>query len=154
LLRENAQKEGIDNNEIFSLIIKHTSIRMLLTVVAQFNLELEKMDVKTAFLHSELKEEIYMKQPESYIQEGQENKACLITKSLYGLKQSIRQRYKRFDSFMIKTRYNRCEYDSCVYFKRNDDPTYLLLYVDNMLIVARNKTHIQKLKTQLKKKLT
>ena len=68
-----------------------------------------------------------MKQPESYIQEGKENKMCLLKKSLY---QSSRQWYKRFDSFMIKARYNRCEYDSCVYFKQSDDPTYLLLYAD------------------------
>jgi len=53
---------------------------------------------------------------------------------------------------MIKARYNRCEYDSCVYFKQSDDLTYLLLYVDDMLIVVKNKTHVQKLKTQLKKK--
>ena len=52
---------------------------------------------------------------------------------------------------MIKVRYNRCENDSCVYFKQNNDSTYLLLYVDDMLIVARNETHIQKLKAQLKK---
>jgi len=52
---------------------------------------------------------------------------------------------------MIKNGYNRCEYDSCVYFKQNNDLTYLLLYVDNMLIATRNKTHIQKLKAQLKK---
>jgi len=52
---------------------------------------------------------------------------------------------------MIKAKYNRCEYDSCVYFKLSDDPIYLLLYVDNMLIVARNKTHVQKLKAQVKK---
>jgi len=52
---------------------------------------------------------------------------------------------------MIKDRYNLCEYDSCVYFKKNDDPTYLLLYVDDMLIVARDKTYVQKLKAQLKK---
>ena len=58
---------------------------------------------------------------------------------------------KRFDSFKIKVRYNRCEYDSCVYFKQSDDPTYLLLFVDDMLIAARNKTHVQKLKAQLKK---
>jgi len=53
---------------------------------------------------------------------------------------------------MIKDRYNLCEYDSCVYFKKNDDLTYLLLYVDDMLIVTRDMTHIQKLKTQVKKK--
>jgi len=54
---------------------------------------------------------------------------------------------------MIKARYNKCEHDSCVYFKKSDDPTYLMLYVNDMLIAARNKTHFQKLKVQLKKKL-
>jgi len=92
-----------------------------------------------------------LKQPEGYIQEGQENKVCLLTKSQYRLKQSPRQWYKRFNSFMIKARYNRCERDTFVYFKKNDNPTYFLLYADDMLIVARNKTHIQKLKAQLKK---
>jgi len=59
---------------------------MLLTIVAQFDLELEQMDVKTTFLHGKLEEKIYMKQPEGYIQEAQENKMCLLTKFLYGLK--------------------------------------------------------------------
>jgi len=52
---------------------------------------------------------------------------------------------------MIKARYNRCEHDSCVFFKQSDDLTYLLLYVDDMLIAVKNKIHIQKLKAQLKK---
>ena len=52
---------------------------------------------------------------------------------------------------MIKVRYNRCEYNNCVYFKQSDDPTYLLLYVDDMLIAGRNRTHVWKLKAQLKK---
>ena len=70
----------------FSPAVKHTSIRMLLAIVAQFDLELEQIDVKTAFLHGELEEKIYIKQPEVYIQEGKENKVCLLKKSLYGLK--------------------------------------------------------------------
>jgi len=52
---------------------------------------------------------------------------------------------------MIKARYNKCEYDSCVYFKKSDDLTYLLLDVNDMLSAARNKRHIQILKAQLKK---
>ena len=84
-----------------------------------------------------------MKQPEGYIQEGKENKVCLLKKSLYGRKQFPRQWYKLFDSFMIKAKYNLCEYDGCVYFKQSDDPTYLLLYVDDMLIVVRNKTCLE-----------
>jgi len=51
---------------------------MLLVIVAQFDLELEQMDVKTVFLHGELEEKIYIKQLECYIQEGQENKVCLL----------------------------------------------------------------------------
>jgi len=58
-----AQKEGIDYNEIFSHVVKHMSIRTLLVIAVQFDLELEQTDVKTAFLHGEL-EEMYMKQPE------------------------------------------------------------------------------------------
>ena len=54
-----AQKEGIDYNEIISSVVKHTSIRMLLAIVVQFDLELEQMDVKIAFLHSKLEEKIY-----------------------------------------------------------------------------------------------
>jgi len=69
----------------------------------------------------------------------------------YRLKQSPRQWYKQFDSFMIKAKYNRCEYDSCIYFKQNDDLTYLLLYLDDMLIAVRNKIQIQKLKAEIKK---
>jgi len=113
---------------------------------------LEQIDVKIAFLHCDLEEKIYMKQPESYIQEGQENNMCLLNKSFYRLNQSPRQWYKRFDSFMVKAIYNRCEYASYVYFKQNDDLTYLLLYVDDMMIDVINKTHVQKLKARLKKK--
>ena len=60
-------------------------------MVTQFDVELEQIDIKTIFLHGELEEKIYMKQPEGYIQEGQENKAYILTKSLYELKQSFRQ---------------------------------------------------------------
>ena len=69
------------NDEIFSSVVKHTFIRMLLAIVT-FDLELEQLDVKITFLHGVLEEEIYMKQPEGYIQKGQQNKACLLKKSL------------------------------------------------------------------------
>ncbi|PNX68664.1 copia LTR rider, partial [Trifolium pratense] len=68
-----AQKEGVDYNEIFSPVVKHTSIRVLLSLVAHVDLELEQLDVKTAFLHGDLDEEIYMYQPEGYKVEGKEN---------------------------------------------------------------------------------
>ena len=86
---------------MFSPVVKHSSIRTLFSVVAMYDLELEQLDVKTAFLHGELEEEIYMDLPEGFIVPGKENFVCKLKKFLYGLKQSPRQWYKRFDSFML-----------------------------------------------------
>ena len=114
--------------------------------------ELDQLDVKTAFLHGELEEDIYMDQPEGFVIPGKEHLVCKLKKSLYGLKQSPRQWYKRFDSFMLSRGFKRSNYDSCVYLKTvNGSVIYLLLYVDDMLIAAKDKSEIAKLKAQLSK---
>jgi hypothetical protein len=81
-----AQKEGVDYNKVFSLVVKHSSIRILLALVAQLNLELAQLDVKNAFLHGHLKEKIYMSQPDGFKAIGKETWVCKLNKSLYGLK--------------------------------------------------------------------
>ena len=68
-----AQRKGMDYNEIFSPVVRHTSIRILLAIVAAENMELEQMDVKTAFLHGELEEDIYMAQPEVLLLKEESN---------------------------------------------------------------------------------
>ena len=145
------QREGIDFNEVFSPVVKHSSIRALLAMVALHDLELEQLDVKTAFLHGELEEQIYMSQPEGFVIPGMENHVCLLKKSLYGLKQSPRQWYKRFDTFMICNGFIRSSYDSCVYHRKLSDDSfiYLLLYVDDMLIAAKSMSQVNILKKQL-----
>ena len=67
-----------------------TTLRFMLGVVAADNLELIQLDVKTAFLHGDLKEEIYMEQPKGFMATGQEHLVCRLRKSLYGLKQAPR----------------------------------------------------------------
>jgi hypothetical protein len=130
-----SQIPGIDFNEVFSPVVKHSSIRTLLSIVAMHDYELEQLDVKTAFLHGEFEEDIYMEQPEGFIIPGKENLVCKLNKSLYGLKQSPRQWYKRFDTFMLSQGFKRSDYDSFVYLKSvNDSAIFLLLYVDDMLI--------------------
>ena len=89
------QKEGIDYNEVFFLVVKHTSIRILLALVAEYELELAQLDVKMAFLHGDLEEKIYMIQPCGFRVAGNENHVCMLIKSLYRLKQSPRQWYKK-----------------------------------------------------------
>jgi hypothetical protein len=147
-----AQKEGIDFNEIFSPVVRLTTIRVVLAMCAIFDLHLEQLDVKTAFLHGELEEEIYMLQPEGFAETGKENLVCKLNKSLYGLKQAPRCWYKRFDSFIISLGYNRLSSDHCTYYKRfeeNDVFIILLLYVDDMLVIGPNKDRVQELKAQL-----
>ena len=112
------QKKGIDFDEIFALVVKMTSIRMILGLAACLNLELEQLDVKTAFLHGDLHEEIYMEQPEGFEVKGKENFVCKLKKSLYGLKQAPRQWYHKFDSFMSSNEYKRTTADPCVYFRK------------------------------------
>lgn len=80
------QKEGVDFNEIFSPVVRHSSIRLLLALVAAQNLELEQLDVKTTFLHGDLEEEIYVHQLEGFISVGKEEHVCRLRTSLYGLK--------------------------------------------------------------------
>ncbi|KAJ9560945.1 LOW QUALITY PROTEIN: hypothetical protein OSB04_006105 [Centaurea solstitialis] len=146
-----SQIPGVDYNDIFSPVVKHTSIRALLGMVASDVLELEQMDVTTVFLNGELEEEIFMHQPEGFVVPGKEGHVYKLIKSLYGLKQSPRQWYKRFDAFVTAHGLSNSSYDSYVYFKKCDDGSilYLLLYVDDMLIAAKDMGEVQKVKDQL-----
>ena len=148
-----SQKKGIDFEEIFSPVVKMSSIRVVLGLAARLNLEVEQLDVKTAFLHGDLEEEIYMEQPEGFKVKGKENLVCKLRKSLYGLKQAPRQWYKKFDSFMMSQGYDRTTSDHCVFMKKfsDDDFIILLLYVDDMLIVGHDVGKIEKLKRELSK---
>ncbi|MCO5562890.1 hypothetical protein L7F22_016526 [Adiantum nelumboides] len=94
------QEYGVDFQEIFSPGVKMTTLRMLLALVATEDMELDRMDAITAFLHGDLEEEIYMQQPEGFVQKGKEHLICKLLKSLYGVKQSSRQWYHKFDAFM------------------------------------------------------
>ena len=147
------QKKGIDFDEIFSPVVKMTSIRTVLGLAASLDLELEQLDVKTAFLHGDLHEEIYMEQPEGFEEKGKEKLVCRLKKSLYGRKQAPRQWYRKFDSFMTSNGYKRTSADPCVYFRKFPDGNFiiLLLYVDDMLIVGQDAERISTLKKDLSK---
>ena len=130
-----------------------SSIRVALGLAARLNSEFEQLDVKTAFLHCDLEEEIYMLQPEGFEVKGKENLVCKLKKSLYGLKQAPRQWYKKFDSFMMSHGYTRTTPDHCVFTRKysDDDFIILLLYVDDMLIIGHDPSKIDKLKRELSK---
>ncbi|KAG8474611.1 hypothetical protein CXB51_031247 [Gossypium anomalum] len=120
---------GVDFTDVFSPIVKHSSIRAMLGIVTMHDLELEQLDAKTVFLHRELKEDICMQQPEGFTVSEKEDYVCLLKKSLL-----------RFETIT-----------KAVVQEKNSDGSfvYLLLYVDDMLIAAKDKGEIRKVKTQL-----
>ena len=82
------QLEGLEFFDTFSPVMRITSIRLLVAMAAIFDLQIHQMDVKTIFLNGDLNEEIYMDQPECFVEAGQESNICKLTKSLYVLKQA------------------------------------------------------------------
>lgn len=127
------QVPRIDFNEVFSHVVRHTSFRVLLAITTHLNLNLDQMDVATAFLHGELEESILMEQPKGFETiRGKREQVCLLKKFLCGLKQSPRQWYKKFNSFMLVQGYKKSSFDCYVYFKYmpNETSIYLLLYAD------------------------
>jgi len=97
------RKEGINCNEVFSHVVKHFLIKIFLASVAQYNLELDQVDVKTAFLHDDLDEEIHMTQKVRFKTAGQEKLLCKLKKKVYGLKQSSRYSTSDLISLCIET---------------------------------------------------
>ncbi|CAL1371306.1 unnamed protein product [Linum trigynum] len=106
-----SQRKGINFDEIFSPVVKMTSIRTVLGLAASLNMEVEQMDVKTTFLTSDLEEEIYMQQPEGFKKEKKEDYVCRLRNSLYGLKQAPRQWYRKFETVMGEEGYKKTTSD-------------------------------------------
>ena len=101
--------------------MKITTLRYLLGVVAANDLELEQMDVKTAFLHGDLHENIYMSHPTGFTATGRDHLLYRLKKSLYGLNQAPRMWYEKFDSHIRQLGYRRSNFDSYLYVKNGKD---------------------------------
>ena len=145
------QIEGVDFFDTYSLVSKVTTIRVLIALACVFNLEIHQMDVKTTFLNGELEEEIYMSQPEGFVELGKEKKVCKLVKFLNGLKQAPKQWHKKFDQVVLSYGFQINNIDKCVYVKQFDDSEYVILclYVEDILIFGSNMQFINDVKSFL-----
>ena len=147
------QKEGGDFFDTYSSVVRLTTIRVLLSLVASYDLIVHQMDVKTAFLNRELEEEIYMDQPNGFVANGQEGKVCKLLKSLYGLKQAPKQWHEKFDRTLTSAGFVVNEADKCVYYRYGEGERVILcLYVDDILIFRSSLKVIEEVKEFLSKK--
>lgn len=148
-----SQKPGIDYDETFSPVVRHSSLRLLLALSVQLDLETIHLDVVTAFLNGKLEETVYMEIPEGFCDEiagNMQNKALKLNKAIYGLKQSSRVWYKEVEVLLISLNYKKSDYEPCIFIKRdNDSTTIIALYVDDFFIFSDSKHETNFLKEQL-----
>ena len=150
-----SQSLGVDYQEVFSPVVRYSSIRSLLAVANIRDWEIHQMDVKTAFLQGDLDEEIYMKQPDSYVDKERPNHVCKLKKSIYGLKQAARCWNFAIDNFLKSSGYQNSSADPCLYIKsvkQKDgkiDFIILALYVDDILMFSNNIDMLKKEKMSL-----
>ena len=111
------QTHGVDNDETFSPVAMLKSIRILLAIAAYYDYEIWKMDVKTTFLNEKLLEDVYMTQPEGFVNLNNVGKVCKLQRSIYGLKQASRSWNLRFDEAIKVFGFIKNEDESCVYKK-------------------------------------
>ena len=143
------QREGIDYDEVFAPVSKYTTVRVMLAHAAVLDLEIHQLDIKTAFLNGEIEEEVWTVQPPGY-EEGGSNMACHLQKALYGLKQAPRAWYMRLKAELEKIGFVQSEADGGLFIKRTGtDYVYMLIYVDDILIITGDAVALQLTKEQV-----
>ncbi|XP_026452189.1 uncharacterized protein LOC113352596 [Papaver somniferum] len=142
------QEYGIDYEETSAPVARMVTFRTLIVVVAVQQWNLHQMDVKNAFLHGELQEEVYMQPPPGLPHAP--NQVCKLRKAIYGLEQAHRAWFKKFSSAILEYGFIQSFYDSAMFTRLSSKGiVILLLYVDDMVITGSDLEGINNLKTYL-----
>ena len=147
-----SQIAGIDYGETFSPTARMESVRSLMQIAVQYDLILHQMDVKSAYLHAPIDQEIYVNQPAGY---STANKVWKLNKSLYGLKQSGRNWHQTLHDYLMKLGFNKSTADPCIFFKRDgNDVTILLVWVDDIIVATSTINLMSDIKSKLSSKFS
>lgn len=147
-----AQTAGVDYTEVFALVARWDTIRSLLVLAAQRGWSVFQLDVKSAFLYGELKEEVYVDQPEGFVKAGEEDKVYRLKKALYGLKQAPRAWFSRIESYFKKEGFQKSGYDHTLFFKKTDDKCLVVsLYVDDLIFTGDDEGLCAEFKSSMQK---
>jgi hypothetical protein len=140
----------VDYQETFSPVAKLNTVRVLLSLAANLDWPLHQFDVKNAFLHGDIEEEVYMDIPPGYNASSKAEVVCKLQRALYGLKQSPRAWFGRFSAAMRKYGFQQSNSDHTLFLKhRLGKVTTLIIYVDDMIITGDDMEEISRLQEQL-----
>ncbi|GKE17401.1 putative RNA-directed DNA polymerase, partial [Tanacetum coccineum] len=146
------QTYGVDYEETFSPVADIKAIRILIAITAYYDYEIWQMDVKTAFLNGRINDDVYMVQPEGFVNPKHPGRVCKLQRSIYGLKQASKSWNKRFDEEIKKYGFTQNPDKPCVYKRASGSNTvFLILYVDDILLMGNNIPMLKDVKSWLGK---
>lgn len=146
------QIEGVNYEETFAPVARYSSIRYLLALAVQKGLYISHLDVETAYLYSDLEEDIYIHPPKTPGNRKYSEKVLKLKKAVYGLKQSGRNWNIKLDTELKKEGLERLKSDPCIYINQKQKKTLIVaVYVDDLLIFSKDKEEIKSLEERLKK---
>jgi hypothetical protein len=135
-----SQRQGIDYNEVFAPVARWDTIRTILALAAHKGWYVYQLDVKSAFLHGELAEAIFVEQPQGFEKQGEEHKVYRLKRALYGLKQAPRAWYSRIETYFVKEGFEKCFCEHTLFTKTSDKGSMLIvsLYVDDLIFTGNS----------------
>lgn len=131
------QKHGIDFDEVFAPVARIETVRLIIALAASNSWEVHHLDVKTAFLHGDLKEDVYVTQPEGFVTKESKGKVYKLHKALYGLRQAPRAWNTKLNEILIK--FQKCSKEPSLYRKQEGENILVVaVYVDDLLVTGSN----------------
>ena len=144
-----SQKPGVDYDETFSPVARFESVRTVIVLALQNDLKLHQIDVTTAFLNGDFKDEVYMKQPEGFVVKGQEHLVCKLKRTIYGLKQSSRCWNSLLDQHLKKLGFVQSVSDPCICEASEGEMFMIAFHVDDLVLAAKSDKRIGDVKKAL-----
>lgn len=149
------QTHGIDFYEVFAPVARWDTIRLILALAAQKGWCVFQLDVKSAFLHGELKEDVYVEQPKGFEINGEREKVYKLKKALYGLRQAPRAWYSRIEQFFQREGFQRCYCEYTLFVKAEGENVLIIsLYVDDLIYTSNSKELLESFKVTMKKEFS
>jgi hypothetical protein len=145
------QREGIDFDDAFAPVARMESVQLLLALAAQEGWRVHHMDVKSAFLNGDLKEEVYMHQLPGFAIPDKEGKVLRLRKALYGLLQAPRAWNAKLDSMLRRMGFEQSPHEAVVYRRGNGGNVLLVgVYVDDLVITGTKDAEVATFKEEMK----
>ena len=151
-MKGSKQVEGLDYFETFAPICKPETFRILLQLSTKQGHVTHQFDVKTAFLHSPIEEEVYLQQPQEFAKQGADGEklVCRPNKSIYGLKQAANNWYEELANFLLRQGFTRSRNDHCLFARaETEGHTFIFVWVHDIIVASRSMTVISYVKKAL-----